>query len=207
MKHPALGCRRCPRLVELRQSSRKAYPSYHSAAVRFFGDEAAALLVVGLAPGMQGANKTGQPFCGDGSGDWLYANLHRLGLSSSATDSEAVLSNVAITNAVKCVPPDNKPIAAEIDQCGEFLRSELKQCGSVLLALGRVAHEAVLRALGLKFRDYPFGHATEYQLPDGRFLISSYHCSRYNVQTGRLTRGQFDAVFDLAALKIPTNTL
>lgn len=206
MKQPALGCRRCPRLVALRQNSRKRYPAYHSAAVRFFGEPSAELLVVGLAPGMQGANKTGRPFCGDGSGDWLYANLFRLGYSSSSDDAKAVLRNAAITNAVKCVPPDNKPIAAEINQCGEFLASELKHCGELVVALGRVAHEAVLRSFKLRLAEYPFGHASEYQLPDGRILISSYHCSRYNVQTRRLTRAQFDAVFDRAALILQTST-
>jgi uracil-DNA glycosylase family 4 len=206
MKQPALGCRRCPRLVALRQSSRKLYPAYHSAAVRFFGEASADLLVVGLAPGMQGANKTGRPFSGDGSGDWLYANLFRLGFSSSPDDSKALLRNAAITNAVKCVPPDNKPIAAEVNQCSEFLTSELSHCGKVVIALGRVAHEAVLKSFTLRLAEYPFGHASEYQLPDGRILISSYHCSRYNVQTRRLTRDQFDAVFDMAALRLQTNT-
>ena len=202
MKQPALGCRRCPRLLELRKTSRARYPSYHSAAVRYFGAANAALLVVGLAPGMQGANKTGRPFCGDGSGDWLYANLHRHGFASSAVDSEAKLVDAAITNAVKCVPPENKPIASEVKQCGDFLRSELAGSGRVIVALGRVAHDAVLKCLVLRNAEYPFSHASEHLLPDGRILISSYHCSRYNVQTRRLTREQFDRVFDMAAEQV-----
>lgn len=206
MKQPALGCRRCPRIAALRQKSRKLYPAYHSASIGFFGDTAADFLIVGLAPGMQGANKTGRPFCGDGSGDWLYANLFRLGFSSSAVDTEADLTNAAITNAVKCVPPENKPVAFELRQCGEFLSSELSNRGKVILALGRVAHESVLKALGLRLADFPFGHASEHRLPEGRILLSSYHCSRYNVQTGRLSREQFDAVFDRATYLLRTNS-
>jgi uracil-DNA glycosylase family 4 len=206
MKQPALACRRCQRIAALRQNSRKRYPAYHSASVGFFGDETAALLIVGLAPGMQGANKTGRPFCGDRSGDWLYANLFRLGYSSSAVDAEATLDNAAITNAVKCVPPDNKPVAEEVRNCSEFLQSELRASGKVVLALGRVAHESVLKALALSLADFRFGHGTEHRLPDGRILISSYHCSRYNVQTGRLSRAQFDAVFDRAAHLLQSKT-
>jgi uracil-DNA glycosylase family 4 len=116
------------------------------------------------------------------------------------------LCNAAITNAVKCVPPDNKPVAEEVRNCSEFLESELRASGKVVLALGRVAHESVLKALALSLTDYRFGHGTEHWLPDGRILVSSYHCSRYNVQTGRLSRAQFDAVFDRAAHLLQSKT-
>jgi len=198
------GCRRCPRLAAHLDGVRAAHPDYHAAPVAPFGDPGARLLIVGLAPGMHGANATGRPFTGDHAGILLYETLHRFGLSdrprSLAVDDGLRLLNCRITNAVKCLPPENKPTTAEVRSCNAFLAAELAQLqpGSVLLALGRVAHGAVLRALGLPQIGFGFAHGAEHGLPGGRTLIDSYHCSRYNTQTGRLTAAMFQAVFERA---------
>ncbi len=179
---------------------RRAHPDYHARPVPPFGDPAARLLIVGLAPGLHGANRTGRPFTGDYAGILLYATLHRHGFGSVAesvsADDGLVLRNCRITNAVKCLPPENKPTTEEVRTCNPFLAAELDSLpiGGVLLALGQVAHNAVLRALGLKQAAWRFAHAAEHALPNGMMLVDSYHCSRYNTQTRRLTEGMFDAV-------------
>ncbi|MDQ6951352.1 MAG: uracil-DNA glycosylase [Mariprofundales bacterium] len=162
-----------------------------------FGDPDPRLLIVGLAPGMHGANRTGRPFTGDYAGVLLYNTLFQLGVASDtqsiSMDDGLTLTGVRITNAVKCLPPQNKPTTAEIRCCNAFLRDEIaalsRQCR--LLALGAIAHQAILRSYGLKLSAYRFGHGTEHRLPDGRMLIDSYHCSRYNTQTRRLTEPMF----------------
>lgn len=202
MRQPAPDCRRCPRLVALRRRIRRTYPSHHAAPVRVFGAPDAALLVVGLAPGLHGANATGWPFTGDDAGGLLYAALHAHGFASAprsiAADDGLELHDCRITNAVKCLPPDNRPVAAEINACNRFLADELASA-AVILTLGGVAHKATIRALGLRQKDYPFGHEAAYDVDahadDKRHLIASYHCSRYNRNTGRLTPAMFDAVF------------
>ncbi len=202
------GCRRCPRLTAHLASIRSEYADYHAAPVPAFGDADPGLLIVGLAPGMHGANATGRPFTGDYAGILLYETLHRFGYGSSpesrARDDGLVLRGCRITNAVKCLPPENKPTPAEIRTCNDFLASELAdlRADAVILALGTIAHQAVLRAFSLKARDFPFGHGYEHRLPHGHWLIDSYHCSRYNTQTRRLTAAMFHAVFETIAARL-----
>jgi uracil-DNA glycosylase family 4 len=166
-----------------------------------FGDASPRLLIVGLAPGLHGANRTGRPFTGDYAGELLYATLHEFGYASRpvsvSADDGLVLSGCRISNAVKCVPPANKPEPAEVRRCNAYLREELLALpgATAILALGLIAHQAVLMALGLKRSAYVFGHGAEHVLPDGRRLFDSYHCSRYNTQTRRLTPAMFRAVF------------
>ena len=199
-------CRRCPRLAAFLDEGRTRYPDYHCAPVPAFGDPATRLLIVGLAPGLHGANATGRPFTGDYAGILLYETLYRFGWASAAVSLSSrdnlVLSGARITNAVKCVPPANKPTPAEISTCNGFLRAELDALGpeAVVLALGAIAHAAVLRARGQRIAAYPFAHAAEHRLPDGRQLIDSYHCSRYNTQTRRLTPEMFRAVVRRASV-------
>ena len=196
-------CRACPRLAHFLDEVHAQHPDYHARPVAPFGDAAPSLLVVGLAPGMHGANRSGRPFTGDHAGILLYQTLHRFGYASEpqsvAADDGLQLIGCRITNAVKCLPPANKPEPAEIRECNRFLAAELAGLPghASILALGQIAHQAVLRAQGLKLKDYPFGHASNYRLPDGRRLVSSYHCSRYNTQTRRLTPEMFAAVFTL----------
>jgi uracil-DNA glycosylase len=162
-----------------------------------FGDTEPRIVLVGLAPGMHGANRTGRPFTGDHAGILLYGTLYEAGLASApqsvAADDPLRLLRARIANAVKCVPPQNKPLPVEIRSCNVYLSAELRQLSAarVYLALGRVAHEAVLLALGLKSRDFPFGHAREHLLPAAHWLVDSYHCSRYNTATRRLTPQMF----------------
>jgi uracil-DNA glycosylase family 4 len=169
-----------------------------------FGDAKARLLIVGLAPGKHGANRSGRPFTGDHAGILLYATLFKYGLStgpiSTAADDGLLLAKARITNAVKCLPPDNKPLPVEIKTCNDYLRSELAQSRSVraILALGLVAHEAVLRTYDVLPKKFKFAHGAEHELGDGRTLIDSYHCSRYNTQTRRLTTAMFEAVVERA---------
>jgi uracil-DNA glycosylase family 4 len=190
-------CRRCPRLASYLDEVKEQYPDYHARPVASFGPRRPRLLIVGLAPGVHGANRTGRPFTGDYAGRLLYETLHALGLSNqpvSAHRRDALaLRQCRITNAVKCVPPQNKPVGAEVRNCNDFLGAELAQVasGGVIVALGGVAHGAVLKALGLKARSFPFGHGNEHRLDDGRWLVDSYHCSRYNTQTRRLTPVMF----------------
>lgn len=199
------ACRRCPRLATFLTEGRARHPDYHCAPVAPFGDARPRLLIVGLAPGFHGANATGRPFTGDYAGVLLYETLYAFGWASApvsvSRDDGLALRGCRITNAVKCVPPANKPTPAEIATCNDFLRAELDalDAATVLLALGAIAHAAVLRSRGLRAAAYRFGHAAEHRLPDGRRLIDSYHCSRYNTQTRRLTPEMFRAVVGRAS--------
>jgi uracil-DNA glycosylase family 4 len=198
-------CRACPRLAKFLGEVRTRHPDYHAAPVAPFGDPAAALLVVGLAPGMHGANATGRPFTGDHAGVLLYATLFKAGFSNQAEGGHAGdglrLTGCRITNSVKCLPPANKPTTAEIATCNRFLAAELALLPrpGVIVALGRIAHNAVLRAFDLRQTSRVFGHAAVHTLEAGVTLIDSYHCSRYNTQTRRLTPAMFERVFRLAA--------
>lgn len=193
-------CRRCSRLAAYLDGVREQYPDYHARPVPSFGASSARLLIVGLAPGLHGANRTGRPFTGDHAGILLYETLYEHGLSNQSTsihrDDSLRLHECRIANAVKCLPPKNKPAGAEIRNCNDYLRAELASLpdGGVVLALGGIAHGAVLRAFGLKIKDYPFGHANEHRLERGLWLVDSYHCSRYNTQTRRLTEAMFHRV-------------
>jgi uracil-DNA glycosylase family 4 len=192
--------------VAFRAESRRRFPAYHSAPVPAFGDPDARLLVVGLAPGLHGANRTGRPFTGDHAGLLLYSTLHRHGLATAsvslAADDPLQLIGVRITNAVKCVPPGNRPTPRESRECNAFLVREFEAAPRIraVLALGRVAHEAVLRVHSIRASAAPFGHGRVHRLPQRRQLVDSYHCSRYNTQTRRLTEPMFDAVVSKAAL-------
>jgi len=194
-------CRACPRLANFLDEVRARHPDYHARPVPAFGDPTPGLLIVGLAPGMHGANRSGRPFTGDYAGVLLYQTLHQFGYASApesvSVDDGLQLIGCRITNAVKCLPPANKPEPAEIRECNRFLAAELADLPdhASILALGQIAHQAVLRALNQKLKDYPFSHASDHRLPDGRRLVSSYHCSRYNTQTRRLTPEMFAAVF------------
>lgn len=178
---------------------RREHPDYWARPVPSFGDALAPLILVGLAPGLHGANRTGRPFTGDHAGILLYRSLYAAGLSSQPESLHArdglELHGVRIVNAAKCVPPQNKPLLAEVRTCNGYLARELRDApGRVYLALGRIAHEAVLMAQGLRRAGYAFAHGREHVLPDGRHLLDSYHCSRYNTQTRRLTADMFTAV-------------
>jgi uracil-DNA glycosylase len=194
-------CVACPRLAGFLADVRQRHPDYHARPVEPFGDPAAKLLIVGLAPGMHGANRTGRPFTGDFAGILLYDTLHRFGFADRAVsvsaDDGLRLTGCRITNAVKCLPPENKPETVEIRTCNRFLADELANAPDVriILALGLIAHKAVLTAVGLKQGALAFGHGARHTLPDGRILFDSYHCSRYNTQTRRLTTADFHAVF------------
>jgi len=198
-------CTACPRLVSFLEAGRTSHPGYHCRPVPPFGDGAPRLLIVGLAPGFHGANKTGRPFTGDHAGILLYETLHAFGYatrpSSVAADDGLELIGCRITNAVKCVPPENKPETGEIKRCNGYLRKELSdlRAGTAILALGLIAHKAVLMALGLKATAHPFAHDVRHDLPGGLTLYDSYHCSRYNTQTRRLTPEMFQAVFSRIA--------
>lgn len=195
------SCRDCPRLAAFLDSVKEKNPDYYCKPVPPFGDASARFLIVGLAPGMHGANRTGRPFTGDHAGFLLYETLHAFGFSNqaeaSAVDDGLELLDCRITNAVKCLPPDNKPVGAEINTCNSYLANELRLLpkNSVMLALGGIAHRAIVRALSLRQADYPFGHAAEHELAEGLLLLDSYHCSRYNTNTRRLTDEMFRAVF------------
>ena len=192
-------CTLCPRLAAHLALMRVAYPHYHNAPVAPFGAAPARLLIVGLGPGAHGANATGRPFTGDYAGLLLYRSLHKLGLSSRPESRSRgdglTLRNCRISNAVKCLPPANKPTTAEVDTCNRYLTRELEALvpGAVVLALGAIAHRAVLRGFGLKVGGYPFAHGRVHRLGGvERTLVDSYHCSRYNTQTGRLTAAMFE---------------
>lgn len=193
-------CQRCGRLANYLGMVREHYPQYHCGPVPSFGDQQPRLLIVGLAPGLHGANATGRPFTGDYAGILLYRTLQRYGFSNLGEVSHCgdglELSDCRITNAVKCLPPENKPTTAEVVTCNQFLAAELMAMpeDSMFLSLGGIAHKAILRALKLKQADYPFSHGSEHTLPGGQLLLASYHCSRYNTQTRRLTESMFDAV-------------
>ena len=193
-------CRDCPRLAEFLDSVNERYPDYYCRPVPPFGDSNAQFLVVGLAPGMHGANRSGRPFTGDHAGILLYQMLHRYGFASAdesvSADDNLQLIDARITNAVKCLPPDNKPVGAEINTCNSFLANELRAlpAKAVVLALGGIAHRAIIKACELRQADFKFAHAAVHTL-DNFTLIDSYHCSRYNTNTRRLTEPMFAAVF------------
>ena len=198
---PSPDCPLCPRLAQFRADNRAAYREFHNAPVPSFGPTDAELLIVGLAPGLKGANRTGRPFTGDYAGDLLYRTLLDCGLAAGSSerrpDDDLRLVHCRVTNAVRCVPPGNKPTPAEARTCRRFLEGEI--CGltklKVVLALGRVAHDAVVAAAGGRPSAFRFAHGVLHELPNGLRLIDSYHCSRYNTQTGVLTPGMFrDAV-------------
>ena len=193
-------CRACPRLSEFLDEVKGRYPDYYCRPVPPFGAPDARFLIVGLAPGMHGANRSGRPFTGDHAGILLYQMLHKYGFGnrdhSESVDDGLALIDCRITNAVKCLPPDNKPVGAEINTCNSFLASELKllPAGAVVVALGGIAHRAIVKAMGLRQADYKFGHAALHDLGHFR-VLDSYHCSRYNTNTRRLTEEMFDAIF------------
>ncbi len=195
------NCTACPRLAGFLAEVRADFPDYYARPVPPFGDERPWLLIVGLAPGMHGANRTGRPFTGDHAGILLYQTLHRYGFASreQSVDSEdgLILQGCRITNAVKCLPPANKPEPGEIRQCNNYLAAEFRALPAdiAILALGAVAHAAVLMALGLPPKTHKFGHGAVHAIGDRRKLYDSYHCSRYNTQTRRLTTDMFHAVF------------
>jgi uracil-DNA glycosylase family 4 len=196
-------CRDCPRLAGFLDQVALKHPDYHARPVAPFGDDNARLLIVGLAPGMHGANASGRPFTGDHAGILLYQTLFDYGFSnhpqSVSRDDDLQLSNCRITNAVKCLPPQNKPLLDEVKQCNHYLRAEIDglPAPAVILALGKLAHDAVLRVLGLRLSAYKFAHGGIHTVTGDLYLIDSYHCSRYNTQTRRLTPEMFGQVFQL----------
>ena len=202
------GCRRCARLAGFLAEVRSSHPTYHCAPVAPFGDADARLLIVGLAPGMHGANATGRPFTGDHAGILLYDTLHAWGYASSPLSRTAAdpltLTGCRITNAVKCLPPENKPTPAEVRTCNGFLAADLAAlpAGGAILALGRIAHDATLSALGERRNAHPFAHGRCHRLASGATLFDSYHCSRYNTNTGRLTPEMFRSVFAAIAVHL-----
>jgi uracil-DNA glycosylase family 4 len=198
---PSRDCPLCPRLAGFRELQRASHPDWHNAPVPSWGSENAELLIVGLAPGLRGANRTGRPFTGDYAGDLLYATLLKFGLAEGSyaghVNDGLVLSHARIVNSVRCVPPQNKPETLEIAACRQFLAAELAALPTVrvILALGAIAHNAVLAAKGLTRSAYPFAHAAVHEMPGGLLLADSYHCSRLNTNTGTLTPAMFEAVF------------
>ncbi len=198
-----IDCQQCPRLASFLGEVKAEFPDYYCKPVPPFGEAGAGLLVVGLAPGKHGANATGRAFTGDHCGILLYETLHACGFSSrpvsQSADDGLELLNCRIANAVKCLPPANKPVGAEINNCNKYLAAELKVArpGTIIVALGGIAHRALVRAAGLKQKDFAFGHANEHKL-QSHTLIDSYHCSRYNTQTRRLTTEMFIAIFQRA---------
>lgn len=198
---PPRDCPRCPRLVALRGVCRAEHPDWWNAPVYAFGDRDAWLALAGLAPGKHGANRTGRPFTGDYAGDLLFETLASFGLSrghyDARIDDGLALDGAIIVNSVKCLPPQNKPTPAEIANCRPFFEAQMARLPGlrVVIALGRIAHDAVLRAAGLRLAAHPFAHGAVHELPGGRRLVDSYHCSRYNTNTGRLTAAMFADVF------------
>ncbi len=196
-----IDCRTCPRLASFLDDVKDKHPDYHARPVPPFGDQNARVLIVGLAPGMHGANATGRPFTGDHAGILLYETIHKCGFSSApvsiSKDDGLILNNCRITNAVKCLPPQNKPIGSEINSCNVYLKKELDDMppASIILALGSIAHNSVIKALALRQKDFPFGHNRLHQVKTGLQLLDSYHCSRYNTNTRRLTPEMFEQVF------------
>ncbi|CTQ54351.1 uracil-DNA glycosylase, family 4 [Roseibium album] len=207
---PPLDCPACPRLVALRHELKEVHPDWHNAPVPTFTSLEPRLLVVGLAPGMKGANCTGRPFTGDYAGDLLYETMLAYGFADGAyearPDDSLVLKDAMITNAVRCLPPQNKPTGPEIRTCRPYLLSTIAANPSIraVLALGRIAHETFLSALELRRADFKFAHCAQHSLPGYELtLFDSYHCSRYNTNTGRLTTEMFRSVFDKIRIHIP----
>ena len=205
---PPLGCMLCPRLAEFREANQRAEPDWFNAPVPSFGNTSARLLIVGLAPGLKGANRTGRPFTGDYAGVLLYETLLELGLAHGTYDARIddglELSDCMITNAVRCVPPENKPTPEEARTCNAFLAARIASLPNlaVILALGRIAHDATLSSLGARRVAYPFAHGARHELRPGLTLFDSFHCSRYNTNTGRLTPGMFREVVGAARAAI-----
>jgi uracil-DNA glycosylase family 4 len=205
---PARDCALCPRLAEYRHANAAAWPDWHNAPVASFGPEDASLLIVGLAPGVRGANRTGRPFTGDYAGDLLYPTIAAFGFGEGSFDARPDdgfrMIDCRITNAVRCVPPENKPTTPEIIECNSFLKGEIDGLENLraILALGLIAHKSVLRSMGLVAARYAFGHGAMHDLPNGLLLADSYHCSRYNTNTGRLNEEMFHAVFAVLRQKL-----
>lgn len=201
LSDPSPDCALCPRLAAFRAENVRLYPDFHNAPVASFGPADARLLVVGMAPGLKGANRTGRPFTGDYAGDLLYDTLTTFGFASGAygkrADDRLALNDCRITNSVRCVPPQNKPVGSEVANCRPFLETTIGEMAQlkVILVLGSLAHGATLAALGRKKSSAKFGHNAEHDLGDSRMLVGSYHCSRYNTNTGRLTEAMFHDVF------------
>lgn len=197
---PEHDCPLCPRLVDFRLANRAAEPGWHNAPVRSFGDPAARVLIVGLAPGLRGANRTGRPFTGDFAGELLYETLIELGFATGTYRADPadglVLNDCMVTNAVRCVPPQNKPTPGEIATCRRFLRGRIAALDRLeaVLALGRIAHDSTLVALGARKSAFPFAHGARHMIRPDLTLFDSYHCSRYNTSTGKLTPQMFKAV-------------
>jgi uracil-DNA glycosylase len=208
-EEPGQDCPLCPRLVAFRAAQREAHPDWFNAPVPSFGTPSPALLIVGLAPGLRGANRTGRPFTGDFAGDLLYRTLLKFGFAAGAygasIDDGLQLSRARITNAVRCVPPQNRPEPGEISACMRFLAAEIIAAEGlrVILALGAIAHNAVLAALDIRRARYPFAHGAVHELPRGLILADSYHCSRLNTNTGKLTTEMFEHVIADLAARIP----
>ena len=206
---PPSNCTLCPRLSAFRDTNRHSFPDFFNAPVPSFGPCSARLLVVGLAPGLKGANRTGRPFTGDYAGETLYPGMSRVGSAGGPSgvrpDDGLELVDTMVTNAVRCVPPENKPMGQEMAACRPFLAARIAALPQlrVILALGRIAHDNTLKALGARLKDFPFAHGAEHAV-GGLTLIDSYHCSRYNVNTGRLTEAMFQAIAErLAAYLAP----
>lgn len=206
---PPRDCPLCPRLVSFRHELQAEYPDWWNAPIPAFGDPDAWLVIVGLAPGKHGANRTGRPFTGDYAGELLYSTLAKFGLSEGQFDARPddglSLHGTMLINAVRCLPPANKPTPEEIRTCRPFLEAPLAALptAAVFVALGQIAHQSAVKALGGKLPKAKFGHLAEHRMPDGRVLIDSYHCSRYNQNTGRLTAEMFEAVFERAVALRP----
>lgn len=200
-QEPHRDCDRCPRLRNFLLELRDSHPDYFNAPVPSFGPANPELLIVGLAPGMHGANRTGRPFTGDWAGDLLYAALDKFrfskGTYGAAVDDGLELKGAMITNAVRCLPPQNKPVGAEATACRPFLTDQIESLTSLkaILTLGKISHDNTVRALGLRLKDFPFGHHKVYEIQGDRRIYSSYHCSRYNTNTKRLTEAMFFEVF------------
>ncbi len=199
---PQHNCLLCPRLTSFREENRAAYPDWFNAPVPSFGSSDARLLIVGLAPGLKGANRTGRPFTGDYAGLLLYKMLLKYSFATGTYEERAddglMLQDCMITNAVRCVPPANKPESREINICRQFLSGRISALPrlAAIVVLGRIAHDSTIKAFGLKLKDFPFGHGAVHTINDGKFkLYDSYHCSRYNTNTGTLTEEMFEGVF------------
>ncbi|MFA6139811.1 MAG: uracil-DNA glycosylase [Hyphomicrobium sp.] len=203
-------CALCPRLVAFREENRRKDPDWFNGAVPSFGDTAGRLLIVGLAPGLNGANRTGRPFTGDFAGNLLYETLLEFGFArgryEARPDDGLQLVDCIISNSVRCVPPQNKPTPAEIATCGGFLRARMAALPnvSVMVALGRIAHDSALTTLGFRKAAFPFAHGASHALRPGLHLVDSFHCSRYNTNTRRLTTEMFHAVFASVRQLLPT---
>ena len=197
-----LNCQKCPRLATYLRQQYISHPEWHNAPVPSFGPSTARLLILGLAPGLRGANATGRPFTGDHAGQTLYQTLLAQNLASGTyvpTGQDTLtLTDVRISNAVRCVPPQNKPTSEEVHNCRPYLDTELSKMRNlqIILSLGKISHDSILRHFGLRLSAFPFAHGAIHKLDNGFTLVDSYHCSRYNTQTGRLTQSMFDAVFE-----------